>query len=378
MKEFGLYIHIPFCVSKCYYCDFNSFAAKQDLKDRYLSALYQEIELLAEKYSPKIKSIFIGGGTPTSLEGTQLAEILDRCYQSLAIKEDIEITIEANPGTVDKEKLRLIKEAGVNRLSFGVQSFNDEMLRKIGRIHTAQEAIDNYYLAREVGFDNVSLDLIFALPDQSLEDWQNALLQACELEPKHLSTYNLKIEEGTPFYQMLSKGELIPTSEELDLKMYNLTKKLLESKGYQQYEISNFAQRGYESEHNQIYWKNEPYLSLGAGAHFYDGVGRGYNYSALEEYSQSIEEGRLPVKDYHNLTREDEIEETMMLGLRLIKGISLKEFKERFGLSIYEIYNDELDKFSQQKLITITNDRLALTWQGILLANQVLADFMLT
>jgi oxygen-independent coproporphyrinogen-3 oxidase len=378
MKEFGLYIHIPFCVSKCYYCDFNSFAAKQDLKDRYLSALYQEIELLAEKYSPKIKSIFIGGGTPTSLEGTQLAEILDRCYQSLAIKEDIEITIEANPGTVDKEKLRLIKEAGVNRLSFGVQSFNDEMLRKIGRIHTAQEAIDNYYLAREVGFDNVSLDLIFALPDQSLEDWQNTLLQACELEPKHLSTYNLKIEEGTPFYQMLSKGELIPTSEELDLKMYNLTKKLLESKGYQQYEISNFAQRGYESEHNQIYWKNEPYLSLGAGAHFYDGVGRGYNYSALEEYSQSIEKGRLPVKDYHNLTREDEIEETMMLGLRLIKGISLKEFKERFGLSIYEIYNDELDKFSQQKLITITNDRLALTWQGILLANQVLADFMLT
>jgi len=378
MKEFGLYIHIPFCVSKCYYCDFNSFAAKESLKNRYLAALSQEIKLLAEKYSPKIKSIFIGGGTPTILKGNQIAKILDKCYQSFAIKEDIEITIEANPGTVDKEKLSLIKESGVNRLSFGIQSFSDKMLRKIGRIHTAQEAIDNYHLAREVGFNNISFDLIFALPDQSLEDWQNTLLQACKLKPNHLSTYNLKIEEGTPFYQMLSKGELIPTSEELDLKMYNLTKDVLESKGYQQYEISNFAQKDYDSEHNQIYWKNEPYLSLGAGAHFYDGVGRGYNYSALEEYCQSIEEGRLPVENYQSLTREDELEETMMLGLRLIKGISLKEFEKRFGLSIYDIYNEEINKFSKQNLITITNDRLALTWQGILLANQVLAEFMLT
>ncbi|OCL25228.1 coproporphyrinogen III oxidase [Orenia metallireducens] len=378
MKEFGLYIHIPFCVSKCYYCNFNSFAVNQALKERYLFALHKEIELLAEKYSPQIKSIFIGGGTPTILEGAQIAKILDKCYQNFDIKEDIEITIEANPGTVDKEKLTLIKKAGVNRLSFGVQSFNDKMLEKIGRIHTAQEAINNYYLAKEVGFNNISLDLIFALPEQSLEDWQKTLLQACKLKPNHLSTYNLKIEEDTPFYQMLNKGELNPISEELDLEMYNFTKNLLESKGYQQYEISNFAHRGYESEHNQVYWKNETYLSLGAGAHFYDGVGRGYNYSSLEEYCLSIEEGRLPVEDYQSLTKEDEIEETMMLGLRLIKGIGLKEFKDRFGASIYDIYNDELNKFSQQKLIIIANDRIALTWQGILLANQVLAEFILT
>ncbi|TDX51077.1 radical SAM family heme chaperone HemW [Orenia marismortui] len=378
MKEFGLYIHIPFCVRKCYYCDFNSFSFDPILKQRFLTNLNKEIELIADKYKPQIKSIFIGGGTPTILDGEEVASILNQCYQKLNIKEDIEITIEANPGTVDRKKLNLIKEAGVNRLSFGVQSFSDKMLKTIGRIHTAQDAIDNYYLARELGFNNISLDLIFALPGQCLDEWKETLLQACELDPEHLSTYNLKIEQGTPFYKMLRKGTLIPTSEELDLAMYNLTKDLLESRGFQQYEISNFSKRGYESEHNQIYWRNKAYLSLGPGAHFYDGIGRGYNFSSLEDYFHSLEEGRLPIADYQRLTKEEEIEETMMLGLRLIEGVSLAGFKRRYDSDISDIYESQINKSIEEELIVFNNGKISLTWKGIIFANRVLAEFILT
>ncbi len=378
MEGFALYIHIPFCMQKCHYCDFNSFAVTEATKKRFMDCILLEIDLLAKKYKAPLKTIFFGGGTPTILSGEELLLILDRVREKFTLLEGIEISSEANPETVNKEQLTLLKQGGFNRLSFGVQSFSNHYLKKLGRVHTANKAIESYYLAREIGFDNLNLDLIFALPGQSMEEWQDTLEQAVRLNPEHLSTYNLKIEEGTRFYQLLTENKISPVSEDLDLAMYNYTKEFLEAKGYQQYEISNFAKEGLRSKHNQIYWLNQPYLSLGPGAHFYDGRGRGYNFSRLEDYFQAIRAGKLPVAEYHQLSREEEIEETLMLGLRLIDGISLEGFSERYGIELEEVYQRELKQLLKNRLIKVEAGRLSLTEQGILLANQVLAEFILT
>jgi oxygen-independent coproporphyrinogen-3 oxidase len=251
VEAYSLYIHIPFCAQKCNYCDFNSIVSEDKLIVRYVQALQEEIKLIADKYAPEIKTIYIGGGTPTILSGAQLVDVLEECRQQFELEAGLEVTIEANPGTVNQQQLKLIKQAGVNRLSFGVQSFNNDFLNQLGRIHTAQDVKDSYYLARKVGFDNISFDLMSALPGQSLEDWQNTLTEAIELGPEHLSTYNLKIESGTVFKQWLEEGKIEKVDEGLDLEMYRMSIDLLEKNNYQQYEISNFSQPQYKSARNK-------------------------------------------------------------------------------------------------------------------------------
>lgn len=378
MEEYGLYIHFPFCIQKCYYCDFNSVAWQDDLAAEFFTALSEEIKLVAADYGhPQLKSIFLGGGTPSCFSGQTITELLSVLETEFRLKTELEVTIEANPETVDQNKLEIFKEAGINRLSFGVQSFDNRILNKLGRIHTAQKAEKNYYLAREVGFTNINLDLIFAIPGQKLSQWKETLESALQLAPEHLATYNLKIEPETKLGKDLAQGRIEPVCQELDLEMYQLTKKLLIDSGYKHYEISNFAKPGYRSEHNQIYWQNEPYLALGPGAHFYDGQFRGNNLESIGEYINVIKAGERPVEREESLSREDKIIETMILGLRLKEGISTLEFEERFGEPLHNIYNEELKKLNKQGLIEIDSQQIALTDRGMVLANDVLAEFIL-
>lgn len=378
VAKYGLYIHVPFCVQKCYYCDFNSIARDEGLLDSYLTALHKEIELVANKYTPEIKTIYVGGGTPTILSGQQLTTVLEKCRKNFVLSQDVEITIEANPGTLTEEKLGLTKQAGVNRLSLGVQSFDEQLLQQLGRIHTAQDVINNYALLRKLGFDNLSFDLMFALPGQSLQEWESTLQQAIELGPEHISTYNLKIEANTVFGQWLKEGKIEKVDQELDLAMYRRTIELLEQNGYSQYEISNFSKPGYESRHNKIYWENKKYLALGPGAHFYDGQYRGYNLENIKDYCKQLKAGKLPIADKNRLSRSEKIEETLMLGLRLNNGISLTAFENRFNESLTEIYDAELEKLINQNLIELTANSLFLTDRGREIANQVLSSFILT
>ncbi|MGM0471804.1 MAG: radical SAM family heme chaperone HemW [Bacillota bacterium] len=377
-NNFGLYIHIPFCIEKCNYCDFNSVALEDELATEFLSALYQEVKLVAAKYDhPQLRTIFIGGGTPTCLSGQVLADLIAEIKGEFKLDAPVEISSEANPGTLTEAKLKQLKQAGVNRLSLGVQSFDDQLLNFLGRIHSVAEVKNNYNLARQVGFTNLNLDLIFAIPNQNLTEWQDTLEEAVKLQPEHLSTYNLQIEPDTEFGTRLADGKLEPVAEELDLKMYQLAQDILAANNYQQYEISNFAQPGYRSLHNQIYWHNQPYLALGPGAHFYDGQLRGYNLERIPEYISTIEQGELPVAHTQQLSEEDKIVESMILGLRLLEGIKLADFKERFGRSVVDIYDQELEQLTKQGLIELDSDRIALTERGILLANDVLAEFIL-
>lgn len=377
MAEFGFYVHIPFCVKKCHYCDFNSIEWQPELAGEFLDALMTEVKMIASKYDSSLRSIFIGGGTPTCLDKDALFDLLLLMQQEFELKSDIEVTIEANPGTVNRDKLLMLKKSGVNRLSFGVQSFTGQELQKLGRIHTAQQARDNYYLAREVGFDNINLDLIFAIPGQSLKDWEETLNQALQLAPEHLAIYNLKIEPGTKLAQDLNDGTLESVSKELDLEMYKLTVDSLIKEGYNHYEISNLAHSGYKSKHNQIYWRNEPYLAVGPGAHFYDGEKRGSNLESIKDYIATIKGGELPVSNENYLTRQDKIVETIIMGLRLREGISLAEFESRFGEKVTDIYEEEINKLQEQNLIEVTSSNIRLTWQGLILANDVLAEFVL-
>ncbi|MBM7623140.1 radical SAM family heme chaperone HemW [Sporohalobacter salinus] len=378
MKEFGLYIHFPFCIKKCHYCDFNSVAWQDELAAEFFTALCEEVKMVAAEYNhPILKSIFLGGGTPSCFSGQAIVNLLLLLKEEFDLKEGLEVTIEANPGTINQDKLIAFKEAGINRLSFGVQSFDNQILNKLGRIHTADEARDNYYLAREVGFTNINLDLIFAVPGQELSEWRTTLDFALQLTPEHLATYNLKIEPGTKLGDDLARGRIDPVSQDLDLEMYQLTKDLLIDNGYEHYEISNFSKLGYRSKHNQIYWKNRPYLALGPGAHFYDGKVRGNNLESIGKYINIIDTGKRPIENEERLSREDKIIETIILGLRLKEGISILEFEEEFGESIYNIYNEELTELNEQELIKINSQKISLTEKGMVLANDVLSEFVL-
>lgn len=270
MERCGLYIHIPFCLRKCNYCDFVSFSYQKELADQYLLALFSELKLLSQKYDhPSLDTIYLGGGTPTVLSGEELARIMSVVRDCFKVDpNEVEITSELNPATGVKEELYLMREAGINRLSIGVQSFNDSILKYLGRIHNVKQVLDTYQTSREVGFNNINLDLIFAIPGQTRKDWQESLKTALELQSEHLSLYNLKIEEGTPFYQDYLQGKLKPVDEDLDLWMYEEAITTLNNAGLPQYEISNFARPGFESRHNLCYWHYQPYLAAGGSTWF--------------------------------------------------------------------------------------------------------------
>jgi len=394
MKPLGLYIHIPFCKKKCNYCDFLSRAdVKKEDQTAYVEALLVELKYYADR-NMLLDSVYIGGGTPSLLEGDLILRIMEGVTGSFALSEEAEITIEANPGLLDRDKLMAYRRAGINRLSLGAQSLNDELLHFMGRIHSSNTFIDNFHLARDCGFENISADLIFAVPGQTIELWIDSLKKTISLGPEHISFYSLQIEAGTPFYGLWEKGAMKAVDDETDRRMYHEALEWLKNKGYGHYEISNAAKPGYESRHNLKYWSMDQYLGIGLGSHYYINGTRFSNETDLEEYIHISErvtgEG---VCDkifvslwhpspwavwHHRNTEEDEISEFLFTGLRKIDGVSLSVFEERFGKPITAVYENSIMKHSKAGLLELNwkEDLLRLTAKGLDLFNQVLVDFV--
>lgn len=373
---YGLYIHIPFCIKKCFYCNFNSvvlpFSSELTPKDnkdnkikKYLRALKKEMN----KYRNfPVKSIYMGGGTPTILSSYQLYSLFEQVLLNFLVKKDIEITVEANPGTLDTQKLKSLKKVGVNRLSIGLQSFNNDLLKGIGRIHTVEEFSRNFYLARKVGFDNINIDLIFALPGQTTNVWKETLEKTIRLKPEHISLYDLTIEPGTKMYSDLESGRIKPCDKDVAADMYEDAIKILTENGYKHYEISNFALQGRDSKHNQLYWKNGQYLGIGAGAtSFLNGV-RFTNVEDVDEYISKVSTDEICMMK-EKLVGKKKVGEKIILGLRMQKGIKIdKQIKIFFGKVI--------EKLISKGLLQKEKNNLRLTYKGLLLGNQVFMEFL--
>ena len=406
-RELGIYLHIPFCIRKCRYCDFLSAPAAAETRSRYVKALIREIRAFAPTEEYQVVSVFFGGGTPSLLLPQEMKDLMQELRTRFPFwDEAAEITVECNPGTLTEEKLRAYKTAGINRLSIGLQSADNRELALLGRIHTWEEFLDNYYLARKVGFQNINVDLMSGLPGQTMESWIRTLRQVLDLKPEHISAYSLIIEEGTDFFDVYGEDALrrergeecrsLPT-EEMDRAMYEQTELILGNAGLQRYEISNYAIPGYESRHNSGYWKRREYIGFGLGASSQLRNLRFSNDSDLQNYllqydmqkqsdqSSERQDGtvdtffaqKCSLEDTQILTRLDEIEETMFLGLRMIKGVSFEEFRERFGEDLMDRYGDVIQKWSGQKMLTSDAGSLRLTKDGIDVSNIILADFIL-
>lgn len=385
MQELGIYVHFPFCVRKCAYCDFLSGPAGSAAMERYTQALIEEIKMTAEKTGAlQVTSIFLGGGTPSIVPTiciTQTIEVLRTCFH---VTEDAEITIECNPGTVTREKLLAYLKAGINRLSFGLQSVQEEELKLLGRIHSFEQFLDSYRLAREVGFANINIDLMSGLPGQSLESWQDTLKQVVQLQPEHISAYSLIIEPGTPFYEQYGEREELLPDEETDRAMYAWTKSFLETYGYHRYEISNYAREGRESRHNNYYWTGVDYLGFGVGAaSYYQGI-RYENVREVQYYIQNLELNGTVLADLRiheqKISSRERQEEFAYLGLRRMEGISPAAFEKRFGISYDSVYGKVTERLVNQGLLkyeTIAGEeRITLTDRGIDISNVVLAEFL--
>lgn len=370
----GLYVHIPFCEYICYYCDFNKFLINNQPVDEYLEALDGE---LASYTMDQLQTVYIGGGTPTALSAAQVEKLMQIMDRHVPVSQLEEYTVEVNPGDVGEEKLSLLKAGGVDRLSIGVQTFHDSQLNSIGRGHSAEEAKETVHAARQAGFDNISIDLMFGLPGQTMKDWEETLDEAMALAPPHVSAYSLKIEKQTRFYNWWREGKIAPLPEEEEADMYELLVERLENHGLHAYEISNFARAGYGSRHNRIYWQNEEYIGVGAGAHGYtDGV-RYANIKPLNHYIQAVQEKGNPVQTTHPVTRKEQIEEEMFLGLRLYEGVSTEHFYQKYGCTVKDIYPESIQEAKRKEWLTEADGRLFLTEEGKLLGNEVFALFLL-
>lgn len=363
MNELELYIHIPFCVKKCNYCDFLSAPAQAQERQSYVESLCERIRSYAETMKAyHVVSIFLGGGTPSILESRQIKAVFEAAYDSFRVDRDAEITLEMNPGTVTEEKLLVYRELGVNRLSIGLQSADNRELKRLGRIHTYEDFFSTYQMVRRAGFQNVNIDLMSGIPCQMLESYERSLCLAAKLEPEHISAYSLIIEEGTPFYERYSGGkhaEELP-DEDTERKMYVRTKEILETYGYHRYEISNYAKPGFECRHNLGYWNRVEYLGIGTGAASF------INHRRWTE-------GETPVE----LTPQEEIEEFMFLGLRKMEGVSRADFKKNFGQEIEIYYKDIIAKLTKQNLLVEKGGMLYLTERGIDVSNYVMSEFLL-
>ena len=373
----SVYIHIPFCATKCYYCAFNTYTFHKEQAKAYLHALRTEMELYAPETDP-LKTIFIGGGTPSILSANVLTQLFTDVHQHFQITPDAEITVECNPGTVDTEKLRVMQDNGVNRLSFGLQAMQDETLKQLGRIHTVAEFRQSYRLAREGGFENINIDLIFALPDQTMEAWHHTLNGVISLDPDHISAYNLVMEEATPFYEWWQAGELDLPSEDTEADMFEYTIETLTAHGYTHYEICNFARPDHYAKHNLVYWNNQPCIGLGAGACGYVNGVRYSNIRGIAPYINKLSKRNKPIANTERLTGDAEKAETLMLALRKREGISLENYKNRFGESIEVAFGDTLKKWIDLQLLERTATHLRLTARGCLLANEVFVELMST
>ena len=381
LNELGIYIHIPFCKQKCYYCDFVSYSNKCSEVKEYIESLKKEIEEF-DFSNYKVTSIYIGGGTPSYIDSIYIVEILSELKEKLKCNliefKDIEITIEVNPGTVDTKKLNDYKKLGINRLSIGLQSTKNDILKKIGRIHTYQEFLEIYKLARETGFKNINIDLMIGIPGQKIGDLKNTLQDIIKLEPEHISVYSLIIEENTPIEKMLENGEIKLPDEDLERNMYWYVKNTLELNGYNHYEISNFAKKGFESKHNMNCWNQMEYVGIGTAAHSYRDITRYSNTEDIKEYIKNVQKGEFEKnRIIHEIQKEeDSKKEFMLLGLRKIDGLKISEFKNKFGDNPIYLYRNELKKLSDEKLIIIQDDNIRLSNKGIDLANLVWEEFV--
>ncbi|EDT75349.1 radical SAM family heme chaperone HemW [Clostridium butyricum] len=374
MKEMSLYIHIPFCKQKCLYCDFPSYAGKESLINEYIRALNEEILRKCSKY--KIASIFVGGGTPSYLNEINLESLL-KTINLLDFKDDLEFTIECNPGTLNEEKLVLMKNYNVNRISMGLQTTNDNLLKEIGRIHSFEEFKKNYNQARKAGFENINVDLMFGLPNQHMKDWNASLEDVMSLEPDHISAYSLIIEEGTCFYNLYNNDKLNIPNEEEERSMYLFTKGFLEDYGYNQYEISNYAKVNKECFHNKVYWKCNEYLGLGVSASSFVDEKRFKNIDDIKIYIEKINNNEDVTEEIHVNNINDDMEEFMFMGLRMIEGINLKTFKKRFGKDVFDIYDEVIKNNIKKGLLVVDSEKLYLSEKGIELSNYVMSDFIL-
>lgn len=387
-KNVGLYIHIPFCKQKCQYCDFKSYAGKEKFIDTYIRWLEFELKGVGEgnrlDYENNlddlavVKSIYIGGGTPSFVDSKYIEEILSIANEYYTVDDNAEITIEVNPGTVDKNKLETYLRSGINRISIGLQSTHNRLLKELGRIHTYEDFLNTYNLARSVGFKNINVDLMLGLPNQSLQDLEESLKEIIKLNPEHISVYSLIIEEGTLFYKKLEMNEIVLPDDELERKMYWGTKKKLENAGYVHYEISNFAKPGFESKHNLSCWNQEEYIGIGVAAHSYTNDVRYSNIDSIEEYIKNYEEDNETDNFvfHEKQTKISKMKEFMMLGLRKIQGIRIQDFKNKFGENPIYLYRKELEKLVNEELLEIDGDIIKLTNKGIDLANLVWEEFV--
>lgn len=413
----GLYVHIPYCQHKCGYCDFNSHAGSdRDEQARYVDALLAEMDLWAarpELADEQVATVFVGGGTPTLLEGPQLARVLTGVRRRFTLAPDAEVTVEANPGTVDVEgeKLHTIRAAGANRISFGAQARQPHLLQRLGRIHTAGQVEEAVAAARQAGFSNINLDLMYGLPGQTPHDFRDTVSWALSLGPAHISAYSLIVEEGTPFFREWQEGRLSLPPEEAEEVMFAEGKAMLEAAGFSQYEVSNYARPGFRCRHNLIYWRNEHYLGLGCGAHSFlrlaaplgnlgaprPGLsasrvqggaavetapgqpGQQYRFWNLKHpgaYRRALERGELPVEAGEAIERQGEMAETMFMGLRLVEGIADARFRARFGVGIRDVYGPIVDRLAAQGLVEWGEGSLRLTVRGLRLGNVVWEEFV--
>ncbi len=375
MKEIGIYIHIPFCIKKCEYCDFVSYCNKEKYVPQYINALKKEIKNNINK-EYKITTIYIGGGTPSSIEENYIADIIETIKlnmndENLKEFKNVEVTIEVNPGTVTEKKLETYKEIGINRLSIGLQETHDELLKSIGRIHTYEEFLKTYNLARKIGFNNINVDLMIALPNQTIQDIKENLEKIIKLNPEHISVYSLILEEGTPFYNKYNENKIRLPDEELERNMYWYVKNTLENNGYIHYEISNFSKKGFESKHNMNCWNQEEYFGFGVAAHSYNNKIRYSNTNSIEEYIKGSN------KIIHEKqTLEDMQKEYMLLGLRKIEGINIQKFKNKFAQNPIFIFKEQLSKLVDEELIIVDGNEIKLTNKGLDLANIVWEEFV--
>lgn len=371
-----LYLHMPFCVRKCAYCDFLSFPSGAETQRMYAKRLMKDIDVMGKRYGEiPVETIFIGGGTPSVPDSALIVEIMEHVRHAFHVADGAEISMEANPGTVTREKLTDYRKAGINRLSFGLQSANDRELKLLGRIHTWAEFLESFTLARECGFANLNIDLMSALPGQTCESWKETLSRVTDLDPEHISAYSLIIEEGTPFGERYGSEEgrkLLP-DEDSEREMYHETKRFLKDCGYERYEISNYAKPGRECRHNIGYWTGVPYLGLGLGASSYlDGC----RFTVNPDMKQYLEEKPGMFVDIEKLTKKDMEEEFFYVGLRMTAGVSLSEFERRFGISAKEVYPGLMETFVKEKAARFEGDRFVLTDYGLDVSNYIMALFL--
>lgn len=378
-QSIGLYLHVPFCLQKCPYCSFYSLPGRLDLSKRYVAAIKKQIRRFAahgETTAQPLATIFFGGGTPSILPPDSLRELLQDCLHNFQCAREMEVSIEVNPATVDGQGVQALRQAGFNRLSIGVQSFNNRELKLLGRPHSAADAVQTVQMARQAGFTNTSLDLMYGLPGQNMQTWQDNLQQALELQPEHLSLYELTIEENTPFAHWLTQGHLDLPDEETILSMMEQTGQDISAAGFARYEISNYARPGYQCRHNINYWKNGSYIGMGPGAVSCLAGTRFAAIADVEQFCDLLESDQDIWLERETLANETRFRETVIMGLRMTQGVSLRALAERFDINAVSYYGETLNRLMAQDLLEIQLDRLRLTAQGLLLADAVMADLV--